>query len=100
MNDRPASSFTIHRLIQDGARAKMRPDRGAAVFSTAVDVLWSVWPPAEVGVRHHMARWKDCELLSPHILRLKDHFKRSSKSLGTRWKASLGFSKLLNECGW
>ena len=95
-----ASNLTIHRLIQDGARAKMGADRSTEVFSAAVDVLWSMWPEAEPGVRHHVARWKECELSSPHILRLKEHFNRAGKSLTSLWIANFRFAKLLNELGW
>ncbi|MCJ1357710.1 MAG: hypothetical protein MMC33_007706 [Icmadophila ericetorum] len=100
MNDRSASSLMIHRLIQDGARAKMTPNRSTEVFSTAVDVLWSMWKPAELGIRHHVARWKDCELMSPHILRLKEHYNRAGKAAKSRWILNLGFATLLNELGW
>ncbi|KAH8587276.1 hypothetical protein B0O99DRAFT_656491 [Bisporella sp. PMI_857] len=98
-NDRSASNLTIHRLIQDGARAKMQPDRATIVFSAAVEVLWSMWPPAESGVRHHVARWKDCELLAPHILRLKEHYLRAGRALKSRWINNLNFATLLNELG-
>ena len=100
MNDRTASILTVHRLIQDGARAKMRPDRSTAVFSATVEMLWSEWPLAEPGVRHHIARWNDCQLLSPQILRVKEHFVRAGKNLKTRWMNNLNFASLLNELGW
>ncbi|QKX64223.1 uncharacterized protein TRUGW13939_11396 [Talaromyces rugulosus] len=95
-----ASNLTIHRLIQDAARAKMQPDRATEVFSTAVDMLWTLWPASEPGVRHHIARWKDCEMLAPHILRLRDHYIRAGKALKLRWVVKINFPLLMNELGW
>lgn len=100
MIDRSASRLTIHRLVQDGARAKMSTDRSTDVFATAVDLLWSLWPEAETGIRHHVARWKDCEQLSPHVLRLKEHYLRASEALRSRWIVNLKFATMLNELGW
>ncbi|KAJ6186405.1 hypothetical protein N7519_007706 [Penicillium mononematosum] len=99
-NDRSASNLTIHRLIQDTERAKMIPDRSTRVFSAVVNLLKTMWPAAELGVRHHVARWKDCEPLSPHILQLKEHFDRAGESLKSRWKKNFEFANLLNELGW
>ena len=64
MNDRSASRLIVHRLVQDGARARMSTERSTEVFATVVDLLWSMWPEAESGIRHHVARWKDCEQVS------------------------------------
>jgi hypothetical protein len=100
MKDSSASNLTIHRLIQDGARAKMKPERATNVFNAVVDMLYSMWPLAEAGVRHHVGRWKDCQMLSPHILRLKEHFLRAGSSLMSTWKTNLSFTTLLNELGW
>lgn len=95
-----ASKLIIRRLIQDSARAKMGPDRATKAFTSAVDIMWSLWPLAEAGVRHHVARWRDCEMLSPHILRLKEHYTRAGKELQSRWISNLVFATLLNELGW
>ena len=95
-----ASKLIVHRMIQDGARAKMNLDRATQVFTSAVDILWSSWPVAEAGVRHHVARWVDCEPLSPHILRLKEHYLRAGKGLKSRLISNLTFASLLNELGW
>ena len=100
MNDRSASRLTVHRLVQDGARAKMSTERSTEVFATAVDLLWSLWPEAESGVRHHVARWKDCEQLSPHVLRLKEHYVRAGKAVRSRLIDNLKFATILNELGW
>ena len=100
MIDRTESILTVHRLIQDTARAKMKQERSTEIFSAAVEMLWSIWPPAEPGVRHHVARWNDCQTLSPQILRVKEHFVRAGKVLKARWAINLNFAKLLNELGW
>ena len=98
--DRSASKITIHRIIQDCVRVKMSNDRSTEVFTAAVDLLWFMWPPAETGVRHHISRWKDCQLLLSQIVRVKEHYLRASKALRSRWIANLKFATLLNELGW
>jgi hypothetical protein len=95
-----SSTISIHRLIQDAARAKMSQDRMSDVFSAVVDVLWLAWPEAERGVRHHIGRWKECESVSPHIMRVRDHYLNASKTLQSIWKTNLTFALLLNELGW
>ena len=100
LNDRTALKLSVHRLVQDGARAKMSTGRSTKVFATVVDLLWSMWPKAESGIGHHVARWKDCEQLCPHILRLKGHFIRAGEALRWRYIADLHFASPLNELGW
>ncbi|KAI0806374.1 P-loop containing nucleoside triphosphate hydrolase protein [Xylaria sp. FL0064] len=100
MHDRSESKLTVHQLIQNCARAKMQPDRLSKAFSTAVEILWATWPTAELGVRHHVARWKECEPLSPHIIRLKEHYVHAGRTLKSLLTSNLGFASLLNELGW
>ncbi|XXG97829.1 hypothetical protein Hte_004143 [Hypoxylon texense] len=97
---RSNSRLTIHRLIQDCAKTKMQPERFVKVFSTAVEILLSKWPTAEIGVRHHVARWKRCEMVSPHILHLKEHYTRAGKVIQSQLIEILDFASLLNELGW
>ncbi|KAH6714430.1 hypothetical protein BKA61DRAFT_673740 [Leptodontidium sp. MPI-SDFR-AT-0119] len=94
------SSLTIHRLIQDGARAKMSLERAEETFSAAVEILCLQWPAAQTGVRHHIARWQEYEKLSPHILRLKDRFAKAGSGFRSRWITNLSFATILNELGW
>ncbi|RHZ70335.1 hypothetical protein CDV55_108149 [Aspergillus turcosus] len=100
MVDGSSSKLTIHRLTQDVAKSSMNRDRMTAVFSTAVEILSSNWPQAERGVRHHVARWKQCESVSPHILRLKDRFLRPGERLKLVWPSNVNFASLINELGW
>jgi NB-ARC domain len=46
--DRGTKKITMHRLIQDAARAKMSAERFDTVFRVAVTLLSSVWPFEEV----------------------------------------------------
>ncbi|TPX13841.1 uncharacterized protein E0L32_005785 [Thyridium curvatum] len=100
MHNRSESRFTVHRLIQDCARAKMSSERSKLVFSAAVGIISAKWPTAEPGVRHQIARWKQCEALSPHILRLKEYYARAGKTLKALLIDDLVFASLLNELGW
>jgi hypothetical protein len=46
--DRGTKKITMHRLIQDAARAKMSAEKFDTVFRVAVTLLTSVWPFEEV----------------------------------------------------
>ena len=48
--DRGTQRITMHRMIQDAARAKMSAERFDIVFGMAVTLLSSVWPYENVGV--------------------------------------------------
>lgn len=98
--NKSTSKLTIHRLIQDCAKSKMSLERSASVFSAAVNMLWLKWPMAEPGVRHHIARWKECELMCPHILRLRDYYTQASEGLQAVLINNLVFAQLMNELGW
>ncbi|KAI9930214.1 hypothetical protein MW887_012026 [Aspergillus wentii] len=95
-----AKCFTIHRLVQDVALARMSPERLHACFSACVTSLTAIWPSAGFGIRHDIKRWPKCEELAPHVLRLEKRFKRTSEDVKRSMMRNIDFANLLNELGW
>ncbi|CAG9952029.1 unnamed protein product [Clonostachys rosea f. rosea IK726] len=92
-NNKSTSKLTIHRLIQDCAKSKMSLERSVSVFSADVNMLWLKWPIDEPGVRH----CKECELMCPHILRLRDYYTQASEGLQAVLINDLVWTQLMNE---
>lgn len=98
--DREAKKILVHRLIQDGTRARMTKDQFIAAFSAATEAVCNVWPSTGFGTRHNVDRWMECEELSPHVIRLKNRFSRLSQAARAVLAENLHFAHLLNEFGW
>lgn len=98
--DSVTDRITVHRLMQDVARAKMTADRLNAVVMATIDLMNLNWPSAGFAIRHNITRWVECEKLSPHLVRLRDRFKRVPKACKDRWMMNVGWANLLNELGW
>ncbi|KAI9775352.1 MAG: hypothetical protein M1839_001268 [Geoglossum umbratile] len=89
----------LHRLTQDGVRAKMGQEHLHQIFDAAVTLISAVWPFVTIDWRHSTSRWEKCEALVPHVLRLKNFY--SSFILPKEiFKAGIKFAKLLNDVGW
>lgn len=99
-NYRESQTITVHRLIQDAARAKLDHQSFIEHFGTACLIVLNAWPKAGLAVRQSVARWKDCEELCPHITRLKSRFERSPMSTKNELVQNIDFAELLNELGW
>ncbi|KAF2108477.1 hypothetical protein BDV96DRAFT_652728 [Lophiotrema nucula] len=69
--DASQKNLIVHRLVQDAARSKMQPSHYQSVFSMALELVSLSWPFEKFGWRHNVARWRKCEELFPHVLRLK-----------------------------
>lgn len=91
--------LVVHRLIQDTARARMTRERYREVFTAALTLVASVWPYEAFGYRHGVARWKVCEELFPHILKLKQLAKHVHPAVGSSTD-DLEFVKLMTDAGW
>jgi hypothetical protein len=98
--NRATGTVSLHRIIQDGARARMKTNRFVSVFAFVVRLLSRVWPPAGYGIRHNNQRWKQCEELFPHILFLKERFNKAGKAVQQILAMDVEFAYLLNELGW
>lgn len=99
--DRSANRITIHRLIQDGARAKMTGKRFEQVFYLTTKLLFFAWPFEEFSFGHHISRWVKCGELFPHVAQLYGHYSSRLKSKETRdiTETSMQFPKLLIDLG-
>lgn len=81
--NRNDKSLTVHRLTQDNARAKMRPDRYEQVFTTTLQLLAEVWPYGEEFgfLSYKKSGWSKANELYIHILHVR---KRSDRVLPPR----------------
>lgn len=103
--------LSIHRLVQDVARAKMTAVEISLVFQLVVSHIWANWPsampkpskPSSLGrpkandKRLKVDRWPICAALYPHVSFLK-RFRAMVPSLSNSTK--LQFSALLNDAAW
>lgn len=96
--DRTANRITIHRLVQDGARSKMSPQRFAVVFELVVDILHSAWPFEHFSFGHGVSRWAKCTELFPHVTQLL-RFTSKLKSPEVVTQTSLKHPRLLDDAG-
>lgn len=89
----------VHRLVQDIVRSKMSAERYRSTFLAATCLVSSTWPYEDFGWRHGVARWRVCEELFPHILRLE----QLSRYIQGEWGMSemdLDLAILLTDAGW
>ncbi|KAF2227803.1 hypothetical protein BDZ85DRAFT_254903 [Elsinoe ampelina] len=100
--DKTAKSLSMHRLIQDNARAKLLkdPTTMTAVFRAAVTMVKQFWPYSDNGVRHSTSRWRQCAAIAPHIERLHEHCSKAVPTLRAEWEENIDLADLLVELGW
>ncbi|ERF72851.1 hypothetical protein EPUS_04286 [Endocarpon pusillum Z07020] len=91
--------LSIHRLVQDVARARMTQAEFRANFMTCVKLISSMWPFEPFAWRRSIARWTMCEDLVPHVFRLKDLFPQVAPSPAFS-DDDYRFAKLLTDAGW
>ncbi|KAI1775407.1 P-loop containing nucleoside triphosphate hydrolase protein [Hypoxylon cercidicola] len=89
--------LSLHRLIQDAARARMNDDRKAQVFKSSISLLYSAWPFGTFD--HSNARHPLCEQICPHIRPLQIQY-QSSTTLQRYVKSNTQFARLLMDAGW
>ncbi|KAI9712291.1 MAG: hypothetical protein M1820_001504 [Bogoriella megaspora] len=97
--DDATQTVTVHRVVQDVTISKMTSSQYVNAYSTALSLACHVWPFEAFGWRHNTARWRMCEGLLPHVVRLKSleaEFARSSASLSSR----IDYCRLMNDAGW
>ncbi|KAJ8110762.1 hypothetical protein OPT61_g6475 [Boeremia exigua] len=92
-------NLSVHRIVQDATRSRMEKNRYHRTFTAALHLLVSAWPFEEFGWRHGVARWRKCDELFPHVLRMKGFgcsIAGELESLATKIK----YCKLMNDAGW
>ncbi len=103
--------LSVHRLVQDAARARMTADEILLVFQLVVSHLWANWPsampkpsktsslgrPKASDKRLEVGRWPVCAALYAHVLSLKQLWPLVPSSSNP---TKLQFSALLNDAAW
>lgn len=97
--NRKTKTLSINHMVQDAACARMSSYRFVPVFRHAVRLLTRQWPGSGYNLRQDNRRWKQCEMLSPHALRLKDRFSKQAAMVQDSLALSRKFASLLNEVG-
>lgn len=96
--DATEKNLNVHRIVQDATRSKMHGAHYNSVFSAALHLLVAVWPFEDFGWRHGVARWRKCDELFPHVLRLRGFGSPIANNLTLETK--LDYCKLMNDAGW
>ncbi|KAL8724231.1 MAG: hypothetical protein Q9166_008062 [cf. Caloplaca sp. 2 TL-2023] len=103
--------LTMHRLVQDAARAKLSTENFNALFGLMVHLVWSNWPsampkasfqsaelqPKITNQRLVVGRWPRCAALYPHVLRLKELWEITRDLTPV---TMMKFAALLNDAAW
>jgi hypothetical protein len=97
--DRATGNLIQHRLIQDATRRQMDRDRIRLVFNACVQLINAVWPWQEFTFRHSIRRWPKCELLFPHIIRLRKWGKQIDAQISDL-SGAYEYARLLSDAGW
>lgn len=97
--DASEKNLSVHRMVQDATRSSMGKAHYYIAFTAALHLLTRAWPFEAFGWRHGVARWRKCEELFPHVLRLKalgSPIANGLEDLETKTQ----YCKLLNDAGW
>ena len=103
------NELTIHRLVQDSFRAKLSTKDKIEKFEFAIGIICAHWPetmmpptrkdaPVVTSNLWMINRWPTCEILYPHVLKLKQIYETD---IGDDWNGSrLQFASLLKDAAW
>ncbi|KAK5128552.1 hypothetical protein LTR85_003223 [Meristemomyces frigidus] len=91
--------ISLHRTVQDAARARMDVSQLHVAFETAALLLLESWPVKGRMWHYPLDHWEACEVLSPHIVKIYDHYV-SNSDMHKQSPPSTDFAKLLAYVGW
>ncbi|CAN9407919.1 unnamed protein product [Alternaria alternata] len=91
-------TLSVHRLVQDVARARLRQSEMRCHFLACVELINDRWTFQELTWRHGIARWETCEELFPHVQRLKTMYPSITPSPDSF--DDYEFARLLIDSGW
>lgn len=97
--DATEKNLSVHRIVQDATRSRMEESRYHGNFTAALQLLVSAWPFEEFGWRHGVTRWRKCDELFPHVLRMKSFGSRIARELEST-DTKIRYCKLMNDAGW
>ena len=89
--------LAVHRIVQDAALISLDSDRVLAAFQSSLRLLSIAWPTG--GFDYNVARWKQCEVLYPHIFHLKTKY-NVIQTLQENYDFAVEFGKLLADAAW
>lgn len=92
-------TLNIHRTIQDAARRHMTEQYYRDVFNTCVALINDDWPYQPFTWRHSVGRWKSCEDLYSHIVRLRQ-FSARVPPREDDVNGGYGFARLATDVAW
>ncbi|KAJ4251080.1 hypothetical protein NW762_011731 [Fusarium torreyae] len=99
VNQMDNNKLSLHRLVQDAAKAMMGPAKLAQAFQSASKLLVSAWPFQSMKEHHSTARFSKCEVLFSSVLRLKDGLYTMLES-DFKFALDLSIARLFNDTGW
>lgn len=88
----------VHRIVQEVARGKLAQKQIIAIFNLAVRAVSKIWPFTTLEARFQTARYKQCVLLFPSIVRLRDT--NNIISSFESFRHQLRTAKLFGDAGW
>jgi len=97
--DKEKDTLTIQRLVQDAARRRMPTLYYREVFNSCVALLNDSWPYMPFTWRHAIDRWVKCEMLYPHIIRIR-YFAERIDTTPEDIYGAFQFARLAVDAGW
>lgn len=91
--------LTLHRLVQDVARAQMEDGEQKTVLNFAIRLLLRSWPGEVLRFDHDSSTWEISEGLLPHILKIHTACKVQRPYEGSL-QAVQDYARLLLFTGW
>lgn len=96
--DMKNNELRIHRLVQDVVRERLSDEQSHAVYESTIVLVSNSWPFVQFDGRNAMGRLERCELLFPHVEKIRSLFEGPIKS--GKLKPSTASAALFNEVAW
>ncbi|RSL54940.1 hypothetical protein CEP54_009623 [Fusarium duplospermum] len=93
------NKLSLHRLVQDAAKAMMEKDQLVSTFQAAAKLIVSAWPFQSIKEHHSTVRFSKCEDIFPCVLRLKDGL-QSILATMPDFPVDISLTRLFNDTGW
>jgi hypothetical protein len=93
------SEVSVHRVVQDAARAKMSNELRHEAFEAAVTLLLARWRRKERLWHYDREDWPRADHLYPHVTQLHSHYEKLNEEARVLL-ASRDLVKLFNCAGW
>lgn len=88
----------IHRLVQDVVRQEMTLEQTAETYNGACVLISALWPFVNWDQRNKVDRWRQCDMLVPHIAQLRTLFEPRLRQ--DEFRVYSGAAALMNEVAW